>query len=106
MLGVIALAGVAAWFLSRPEPVAVTVAEVEAGDVLATVSNAGTVDACNRARLAPPMGGQIARLPFKEGNRVKEGDIALELWNQDQRAQVSQAERKPWRPAAAPRKPA
>jgi HlyD family secretion protein len=95
VLGVLALAGVAAWFSSRPKPVAVTVAEVKAGDVLATVANtrAGTVDACNRARLAPPMGGQIARLPFKEGNRVKAGDILLELWNQDQRAQVSQAER-------------
>jgi HlyD family secretion protein len=95
VLGVLALVGVAAWFSSRPKPVGVTVAEVKAGDVLATVANtrAGTVDACNRARLAPPMGGQIARLPFKEGNRVKAGDILLELWNQDQRAQVSQAER-------------
>lgn len=95
VLGGLALIGGAAWFLSRPKPVAVTVAEVQAGDVLATVANtrAGTVDACNRARLAPPMGGQIARLPFKEGNRVVKGDILLELWNQDQRAQVSQAER-------------
>lgn len=95
LLGVLALGAVAAWFLSRPKPVAVTVAEVQAGDVLATVANtrAGTVDACNRARLAPPMGGQIARLPFREGNSVKAGEILLELWNQDQRAQVSQAER-------------
>ncbi len=95
VLGILALVGVAAWFWSRPKPVAVTVAEVQAGDVLATVANtrAGTVDACNRARLAPPMGGQIARLPFKEGNKVRKGDILLELWNQDQRAQVSQAER-------------
>ncbi|MEQ1803144.1 MAG: efflux RND transporter periplasmic adaptor subunit [Gammaproteobacteria bacterium] len=95
VLGILALVGVAAWFLSRPKPVAVTVADVQAGDVLATVANtrAGTVDACNRARLAPPMGGQIARLPFKEGNKVRSGDILLELWNQDQRAQVSQAER-------------
>lgn len=95
VLGVLALAGAAVWFASRPKPVAVTVAEVQAGAVLATVANtrAGTVDACNRARLAPPMGGQIARLPFKEGNKVRAGDILLELWNQDQRAQVSQAER-------------
>jgi len=95
VLGVLVLIGVAAWYFSRPKPVAVTVAEVQAGDVLATVANtrAGTVDACSRARLAPPMGGQIANLPFKEGDRVRKGDILLELWNQDQRAQVSQAER-------------
>ncbi|MDH5276264.1 MAG: efflux RND transporter periplasmic adaptor subunit [Gammaproteobacteria bacterium] len=95
LLGLIALVALVVWFLSRPKPVAVTVAEVERGAVLATVANtrAGTVDACDRARLAPPMGGQIARLPFTEGNRVQKGDILLELWNDDQRAQVTQAER-------------
>ena len=83
------------WYLGRPKPVPVTLATVESGSVLATVSNtrAGTVEACQRARLAPPMGGQIARLPFKEGDRVKAGDILVELWNQDMRAQVLQAER-------------
>ena len=95
VLALIASVALVAWYLNRPKPVKVTVAEVKLGAVLATVANtrAGTVDACDRARLAPPMGGQIARLPFKEGNRVKKGDILLELWNQDQRAQVSQAER-------------
>jgi HlyD family secretion protein len=95
LLGLIALVALVVWFSSRSKPVAVTVAEVERGAVLATVANtrAGTVDACDRARLAPPMGGQIARLPFTEGNRVQKGDILLELWNDDQRAQVTQAER-------------
>jgi len=95
VLAAIAVAAGAGWLLSRPQPVTVTVAEVSRGDVLASVANtrAGTVDACNRARLAPPMGGQIARLPFKEGDRVRKDDILLELWNQDQRAQLAQAER-------------
>lgn len=95
LLAFITAAAVLAWYLSRPQPVQVTLAEVKVGAVLATVANtrAGTVDACDRARLAPPMGGQIARLPFKEGNKVQKGDILLELWNLDQRAQVSQAER-------------
>jgi HlyD family secretion protein len=83
------------WYLGRPKPVPVTLAKVEPGSVLATVANtrAGTVDACQRARLAPPIGGQIARLPFKEGDRVKADDVLLELWNQDLRAQVLQAQR-------------
>ncbi|TFG87999.1 MAG: efflux RND transporter periplasmic adaptor subunit [Chromatiales bacterium] len=95
LLGLIALIALVVWYSTRPKPVAVTVAEVGRGAVLATVANtrAGTVDACDRARLAPPMGGQIARLPFKEGDRVQKGDILVELWNEDQRAQVSQAER-------------
>lgn len=95
LLGLIALVVLVVWYSTRARPVAVTVAEVERGVVLATVANtrAGTVDACNRARLAPPMGGQIAKLPFREGDRVQEGDVLLELWNDDQRAQLSQAER-------------
>jgi HlyD family secretion protein len=39
------------------------------------------------------MGGQIAYLPVKEGDRVKEGDLLLELWNNDLAAQVLLAER-------------
>lgn len=95
LVAAVAVLAALAVYLKRPRPVPVTVAEVAKGEVLASVANtrAGTVDACNRARLAPPMGGQIARLPFKEGNRVKQGDILLELWNQDQRAQLSRAEK-------------
>jgi HlyD family secretion protein len=83
------------WYFGRPKPVPVTLATVETGSVLATVANtrAGTVEACQRARLAPAAGGQIARLPFKEGDRVKARDVLLELWNQDLRAQILQAER-------------
>jgi HlyD family secretion protein len=62
----------AVWFFSRPEPVAVTVVTAERGPVAATVSNtrAGTVDACRRAGLSPALGGQIASLPVKDGDRV------------------------------------
>jgi HlyD family secretion protein len=93
--GILLVLAVLAWTtLSRPQPVAVTVATVGKGTVMATVANtrAGTVDACNRARMAPPMGGQIARLPVKEGDRVARDAVLLELWNDDQRAQVAQAE--------------
>lgn len=79
----------AAW-IARPKPLKVLVAAVERGPVAATVANtrAGTVDACNRARLAPPLGGQIAHLPVKKGDSVKKGDVLLELWNEDLRAQA------------------
>ncbi|MCC7256938.1 MAG: efflux RND transporter periplasmic adaptor subunit [Gammaproteobacteria bacterium] len=82
-------------WLTRPQPLAVTVAAVSRGTVVATVANtrAGTVDACNRARLAPPVGGQIARLPVKKGDAVKRGDVLLELWNEDLRAQLALQQR-------------
>jgi HlyD family secretion protein len=71
------------------------VAEVGRGEVDATVANtrAGTVDACNRARLAPPLGGQIASLPVKKGDAVRKGQVLLELWNEDLRAQLALQER-------------
>lgn len=89
-----AIAG-ALWYLDRPEPVTVRVRAVEKGPVEQTVANtrAGTVKACRRARLAPSIGGQIATLQVHEGDRVKTGDLLLELWNQDLRAQVTLAER-------------
>jgi HlyD family secretion protein len=92
----VAGAGFGAWWtLTREEPVAVRVQQAETGTVEELVSNtrAGTVKACRRARLAPSIGGQIATLAVHEGDRVKSGDLLLELWNRDLAAQVTLAER-------------
>lgn len=80
---------------SRPDPIEVETATVSRGPVAETVTNtrAGTIKACQRARLAPPSGGQIARLPVKKGDRVQAGQVLLELWNDDIRAELSLAER-------------
>ena len=90
------VAAASAWFwLGKPDPVAVRVHTAARGLVEETVANtrAGTVKACRRARLAPSVGGQIATLAVREGQRVKRGDLLLELWNQDLKAQVTLAER-------------
>ena len=78
-----------AWILTRPKPIAVVLTKVERGSVEATVSNtrAGTIKACQRAKLAPPAGGQIVHLLVKKGQRVKANQILLELWNNDLQAQ-------------------
>ena len=83
------------WWLSRPQPVSVRVEAVQRGPVEAVVANtrAGTVMACRRARLAPGIGGQIATLAVHEGDRVAPGQLLLELWNLDRKAQVTLAER-------------
>lgn len=80
---------------SRPDPVAVETALAERALVAETVTNtrAGTVKACQRAKLAPPSGGQIARLPVKKGDHVRQGQVLLELWNDDVRARLALAER-------------
>jgi len=96
ILAALAAAGVAAvlWF-GRTQPIVVEVAEAGRGTVAETVTNtrAGTVKACQRAKLAPPAGGQIARLPVKKGDRVQAGQVLLELWNDDIRAELRVTER-------------
>jgi HlyD family secretion protein len=91
----VVVAGGIAWFLTRPKPVAVTLVAVERGPVTATVANtrAGTVDACRRAGLSPALGGQIANLPVADGDRVEQGQLLLELWNEDIKAELELSER-------------
>jgi HlyD family secretion protein len=93
-LVLLAGAGASTWYLTRPAPVAVQLATVERGPVEETVANtrAGTVTACRRARLSPSIGGQIARLEAREGDRVEAGQLLLELWNQDLRAELELAD--------------
>ena len=82
------------WRLKRPVPVPVVLGTVDRGRVERSVANtrAGTVMACRRAKLAPPAGGQIASLPVHEGDRVRQGQVLLELWNEDAVAQTLVAE--------------
>ena len=81
------------WTLTRPKPIEVSLAAVDRGLVESTVVNtrAGTVEACRRAKLALPMGGQISHIWVKEGDRVKVGQKLLALWNRDFFAQAELA---------------
>ena len=78
-----------------PEPVAVEVARAGRGTVEATVTNtrAGTVKARRRAKLSPQTGGAVVAIPFREGRRVRRGDLLLELDGRVQRAQLELARR-------------
>ncbi len=80
-------------YLARPKPVAVIVATVVRGTVEDTTANtrAGTLKACQRAGISPSIGGQIAHLPVKVGDKVKAGDVLLELWNDDLKSRVTLA---------------
>lgn len=80
-------------WIRRPKPIEVLIAQVELGEVQRTVTNtrAGTLKACRRAGISPAIGGQIARLPVKEGDKVKKDQVLLEMWNDDRTAQVALA---------------
>lgn len=77
------------WYLARPKPVPVILHPVGRGTVEATVANTrvGTVKACRRSQLAPAAGGRLATLSVREGSRVETGEVLLEVWNDDLKAQ-------------------
>lgn len=82
------------WYSTRPQPIPVRVHSVAKGMVEETVANTrvGSVKACKRSRLSTNIGGQIENLYVREGDRVKQGQLLLSLWNQDLKAQVQLAE--------------
>lgn len=90
---VIGLLAGAGWFLSRPKPIPVSLAEVGTGRVEATVANtrAGSIEACQRTKLSTIMGGRIEYLGVKEGDKVVKGQLLMKLWNDDQQAQAALA---------------
>ncbi len=87
VLGIVLVAAFA--YFTRSKPLAVVLHTVARGDVEASVSNtrAGTVKACRRAKMSPTAGGQISKLLVKKGQHVRKGQVLLELWNEDLRAQ-------------------
>jgi len=93
-IAALVLLAIAIFYFTRPKFIGVELFTVERGTVEATVSNtrAGTVKACRRAKLSAPAGGQIAHLHVKKGERVKQGEILLELWDKDLQAQEKLAQ--------------
>ena len=91
----VALGGTAIWWLSRPKPIPVSLVEIGRGKVEASIANtrAGTVEACQRTKLSPIMGGRIVYLGVKEGDHVKKGQVLMRLWSDDQRAQTGVAQK-------------
>jgi len=91
---VLGLAAAGIVYATRKQPPKVLVHTVARGTVEATVANtrAGTVNARRRAKLAPGQGGQVAALLVTEGDRVTAGQVLMELWNADLKAQRALAE--------------
>ena len=84
----------AIWYYTRPDPISVRLHTIEQGTVQATVSNTrvGTVKACERAQMSPAVPRQVAALNVAEGQQVQAGDVLLEIWNEDRKAELRLAE--------------
>ena len=87
------LVGLVVYKRMHQEPLAVKTVVVDQGAVEATVSNtkAGTVKACRRSKLSMRGGGIVDKLLVKKGDRVKAGQLLLELWNRDRKTSQEQA---------------
>ncbi len=97
-LPTLVVAMVGALFLARCDdwsPVEVSVETIGRGRVERTIINskAGTVKARRRANLSPEIGGRVAFIGFREGERVSRGDVLLRLDDQDLQAGVKLSER-------------
>ena len=88
-LPVVGLAALAFWWIGRPQPVSITIKEIDRGKVESSIANtrAGTIEACQRTKLSTIIGGRIEVLAVKEGDRVEKGQLLMKLWNDDQQAQ-------------------
>jgi HlyD family secretion protein len=91
---VLGLLGALVWAarltLFAPTVVPVTVFVVERGRVEQTVTNskAGTVRSRRRASLSPEMGGRVAALAVRKGDRVRAGQVLMRLADAEYRAQL------------------
>lgn len=95
VLAVVLLVGLAAFkWLRKPEALPVPLATVEQGLVETTVANtrAGTVKACRRSELSMALGGLVQKLHVKKGDNITANQVLVELWNEDRKANVAQAE--------------
>ena len=70
----------------------VSVARVEKGDIPQYSESVGTVKADREATVASKVMGSVARLNFKEGDRVRAGAVLVEIDDRDIAAQLAQAE--------------
>ena len=95
LLGLIGLGIYLKFWVFVPEPIEVSVIQVERGRVEETVTNsrAGTVKARRRAKLSPEIGGRVAEIPYRKGAQVRRGEVLLRLHDESQRAAVQMAER-------------
>jgi len=96
VVAVLVAAGIALRLtLFRPAEIPVTVFRAGRGVVEESVTNskAGTIASRRRATLSTEIGGRVERLPVKKGDRVRAGDVLIQLADADLRAQLAFQER-------------
>jgi len=79
----------------RPKPIEISAYKVARGKVEETVTNskAGTVKVRQRSKLSPEIGGRVKYLGAREGEKVQQGQLLLQLDDTELKAALSLAQR-------------
>jgi len=105
--GMVATSGVAWWYLQRPvavalpisdrksaaqRPVTVEVTQVQAVQMADEVQAVGSLRSRQGVVLRPEVSGRVAALHFRDGERVRKGQLLVQLDDRLPQAQVKQAQ--------------
>src|SRR6478736_8845850 len=77
---------------SQEKPTMVTVEKAVVRNITHLVTATGKVQPEAEVKISPEVGGEIIALPFKEGARVKKGDVIVRIKPDLYKAQSEQAE--------------
>jgi len=75
---------------AKPMEIPVKLATVETGTVLESSVFIGTLEAPRSVGLKPQIEGRITQIYFKEGDRIKQGQVVISLQSDDAQAQLQQ----------------
>lgn len=92
ILALLALAALVAFLILRPKPVPVDVLTMAATDVQTSVVASGRVLAQARVEVGATIVGRVERVLVREGARLKEGDVLVQLERRELEAAVAQAQ--------------
>ncbi len=81
-----------ATFIGRERSSRVQLAEVVLGRLVSTVSASGVVRPATEVQISSNIPGTIERLPVSEGDTVKEGELLVQLEQQEYQAALSRAQ--------------
>ncbi len=76
---------------STPQAISVAIKSLEASNLESSSQFLGSLEAQERVSLAPRVEGRIVKIQVKEGDRVKKGQLILQLHQDREKAQVNAA---------------
>lgn len=78
--------------MNKEEVITVEIEKVERYTIMSSVSESGVVQPAIEVKIAPDVSGEIVELYFKEGDKVKKGDLLVTIQPENYRSALEQAQ--------------